>query len=92
MPFATKAIRDRQRKRVAARVRAGEPCCLCGRPIDLALKFPHPRSFTVEHRIPTSHGGADHGEDQLAPACLECNQRRGNGPAGTVGTNSGVLG
>lgn len=91
MPFATKAIRDRQRKRIAARVRAGEPCCLCGRPIDLALPFPDPWSFTVEHVIPTSHGGADHGENQLAPCHLTCNRRRGNGPSGTVGTNSGVL-
>lgn len=91
MPFATKAIRDRARKRIAARVRAGEPCCLCGQPIDLDLAYPDPWSFTVEHRIPTSHGGADHGEDQLAPSHARCNRQRSNGPSGTVGRNSGAL-
>lgn len=91
MPFATKAIRDRQRKRVAARVRAGEPCCLCGLAVDLSIPWPDPRSFTVEHRTPTSKGGADHGEAQLAPAHLGCNARRGNGPTGSLGRNSGLL-
>lgn len=91
MPFATKAIRDRQRRRVAARVRAGEPCCLCGLPIDLSIKWPDPWSFTVEHVTPTSHGGTDHGDRQLAPAHFRCNRQRSNGPNGTVGRNSGAL-
>lgn len=46
MPFATKVIRDRVRKRVAARVRAGEPCCICGAPVDLSIRYPDPWSFT----------------------------------------------
>lgn len=91
MPFATKAIRDRQRKRIAARVRAGEPCCLCGGRIDLSIAYPDPWSFTVEHVVPTSHGGADFGDDQLAPCHFRCNRQRSNGPTGSVGRNSGVL-
>lgn len=92
MPFPNKTIRDRARKEVAQRVRAGEPCCLCGRPIDLTLRYPDPWSFTVEHIIPTSHGGHDYGEDQLAPCHFTCNIKRGNDPIGTVGRNSGALG
>jgi 5-methylcytosine-specific restriction endonuclease McrA len=92
MPFATKAVRDRARKRVAIRVRAGEPCCFCGEPIDLSIPWPDPWSFVVDHATPTSHGGEDHGDHQLRPAHKQCNERRSNQPSGTVGRNSGVLG
>jgi len=40
MPFATKAIRDRARRSIAQRVRAGEPCCFCHQPIDLDIAWP----------------------------------------------------
>lgn len=91
MPFPTKAIRDRARKRVARQVRAGAPCVLCGRPIDLSIRYPDPDSFTVDHRVPTSHGGRDD-YDLLRPAHNRCNRQRSNLPDGTVGTNSGALG
>lgn len=97
MPFATKAIRDRARRRIAQRVRAGEPCTFCGLPIDLSLKYPHRDSFVVDHRIATVHGGADHdqpgqGGQSLRPAHNWCNRQRGSAPDGSVGRNSGALG
>ena len=91
MPFATKAIRDRNRKRIARLVQAGQPCCFCHQPIDLSLRWPHPWSFVVDHRTPTSRGGTDDYE-QLRPAHNQCNGRRSNQPDGTVGRNSGALG
>lgn len=91
MPFPTTAIRDRARKRVAARVKAGEPCALCGQPIDLSIKWPDPQAFEVDHIVPTSHGGSDDYE-LLQPAHRTCNRTRSNLPHGTVGTNSGALG
>ncbi|OBK51665.1 HNH endonuclease [Mycobacterium sp. 1081908.1] len=91
MPFATKAIRDRNRKRIARLVHAGQPCCFCQQPIDLTLRWPHPRSFVVDHQTPTSHGGTDDFE-QLRPAHHACNGKRSNLPDGTVGRNSGALG
>ena len=91
MPFATSTIRGRARKRIAARVRAGEPCHLCGEPIDLSLKYPHPMSFVVDHVVPTSLGGSDQ-FDQLMPAHNAHNNARSNLPPGTVGRNSGALG
>jgi 5-methylcytosine-specific restriction endonuclease McrA len=92
MPFASKAIRDRQRRRVAQRVRAtGEPCCFCGQPISLALRYPDPFSFVVDHRQPTIHNGSDDYEN-LRPAHNRCNRIRSDHPDGTVGVNSGVLG
>lgn len=90
MPFASSAIRDRARKRIAAQVRAGEPCALCGQPIDLSIRYPDPMSFTVDHIVPSSHGGTDHYE-QLRPSHNHCNLARSNGPDGTVRRNSGAL-
>jgi hypothetical protein len=91
MPFATKAIRDRARKRIAQQVKAGQPCCFCHQPIDLTLPWPDPWCFVVDHSTPTSHGGTDH-YDGLRPAHNQCNTKRSNGPDGTVGLNSGALG
>ena len=91
MPFRTKAIRDRARKRVAQRVKAGEGCCFCGAPIDLSLKYPHLWSFVVDHEVPTSRGGGD-GYEQCRPAHHRCNRERSNNVDGTIGRNSGVLG
>ncbi len=91
MPFASKAIRDRQRRRIAQRVRAGEPCCFCGQPISLALRYPDPFSFVVDHRQCSSRHGSDDYEN-LRPAHNRCNRIRSDHPDGTVGVNSGVLG
>lgn len=90
MPFQTKAIRDRARRRVAEQVKAGAPCVFCRRPIDLSLRYPDPQSFVVDHGIPTSHGGRDDYE-LLRPAHNHCNRQRSNLPDGTVSTNSGAL-
>ena len=89
MPFATKAIRQRARARIAREVRAGAPCGLCGKPIDLNLPWPDPMSFVVDHVVPSSLGGSD---DLLRPAHNQCNRVRSNQPDGSVGRNSGVLG
>ena len=91
MPFATKAIRDRARKRIAELVKGGAPCTFCHEPIDLALAYPAPMSFVVDHQVPTSHGGRDD-YDLLRPSHCRCNRQRSNLPDGTVGRNSGALG
>lgn len=90
MSWATRSVRDHARKRIAVQVRSGSPCWLCEQPIDLSLRYPNNLSFTVDHVIPTSHGGTNELE-QLRPAHAICNKRRGNQPAGTIGQNSGVL-
>jgi 5-methylcytosine-specific restriction endonuclease McrA len=94
MPFATKRIRDSARRRIAAQVRAGQPCALCHRPIDLGLKYPHPESFVVDHKVATSRlptGTVDRYE-AWQPAHNKCNRAKSNSPDGSVGRNSGVLG
>lgn len=92
MPFSTKSKRDRARKRIAVRVKAGEGCCFCGQPIDLSLPYPDPQAFVVDHQIPTSRGGLDSDYELLRPAHHQCNMQRGNTSDGSIGRNSGVLG
>lgn len=58
----------------------GAVCVLCHEPINLALTWPHPRSFSIEHVRARSHDGRDTLAN-LRPAHLGCNSARGNRPA-----------
>lgn len=53
-------------------------CALCGKSVDMSLKFPHPLSKTVDHIIPVSRGGnpSDISNLQLAHFC--CNRQKSN--------------
>ena len=63
------ATRDRHRSVIAR----GKPdCALCGSPIDYSLKYPHPKSFVVDHIYPRALGGPDTLENKQ-PACADCN-------------------
>ena len=51
-------------------------CQLCGHNIDPDLKWPAPRSRSLDHVVPMSMGGPHtYGNTQLA--CLECNTNKG---------------
>ena len=62
-------IRDQHRAAIA---RTKPPCGLCGEPIDYTLKWPHARSFVVDHIIPIIHGGTDTLDNKQA-AHRDCN-------------------
>ena len=78
----------RQRERTRKRLKAmGEPCAICGKPIDYDLGWwidpkdckrkKHPLSFEYDHRVPHSRGGGNEwGNAQ--PAHRICNQRKGD--------------
>lgn len=53
-------------------------CGICGKPVDMKLKFPHPLSKTVDHILPISKGGhpSDISNLQLAHWC--CNRKKSN--------------
>ena len=92
MPFASKTIRDIRRKQVAQDITEnGTPCFWCREPIDLTIKYPEDMSFTVDHFIPTNHGGTDDLEN-CVPAHALCNKKRSdNDYAKSISFNSGSL-
>lgn len=94
MPFASTAIRNRARRRIAQQVRAGQPCSLCHQPIDLTIPYPDDWAFVVDHRIATSRlpAGTVDRYEAWAPAHNKCNRDKAALPANSVGRNSGVLG
>lgn len=70
------------------RVAGGEPCGICGRPIDLSApqyvtrpdgkRIKAPWTMEVDHIIPLARGGALT-SDNVQPAHRACNLRKGGG-------------
>ena len=63
--FAEIAERDRWR------------CCLCKKAVNPAVKWPHPKSPSLDHLVPLSKGGA-HDPSNVALAHLGCNSAKNN--------------
>lgn len=57
--------------------RDGWMCGICGLQVDPAVKWPDPRSPSLDHIIPLSRGG-HHVESNTQLACLECNVAKGD--------------
>ena len=67
----------------------GDPCHICGKPIDYSLgmvvdertgkRRPHPMSFVVDEIVPVSQGGDPLSFENTRPAHWICNARRGDG-------------
>lgn len=55
--------------------RDGWVCQLCGEPVDPALRYPSPRSASLDHAKPLSKGG-HHVWDNVQLAHLLCNTRK----------------
>jgi hypothetical protein len=66
----------RWRTLVATLKASGQPCAICTEPIDLSLKWPHPRSFSVDYyHVPYSQGGPMDLHN-CKPTHLCCNQKK----------------
>lgn len=66
-------------RRIKNRIRrTATICALCGEPIDTSLRFPHPRSLSVDHIVPVSLGGREYAHSNVRATHLECNRKRGN--------------
>jgi hypothetical protein len=58
----------------------GQPCWLCGEPIDYRLKFPHPRSWSLDHAIAVTENAAlALNPGNFRSAHLDCNNHRQTG-------------
>lgn len=84
----------RRYKRLAAWVyRAYDVCCICGGPVDKTLRFPDPKSRSLEHLTPIADGGDPYDPANAALAHLGCNSRKGQamqhrGQRSSLGTPS----
>lgn len=58
--------------------RDGFRCGICGRKVDMNLKYPHPRSASVDHIIPLSHPDGTDMRVNVRLAHLGENAARGN--------------
>lgn len=51
-------------------------CGICGLPVDMSLKYPHPMSKSIDHIIPISKGGHPSDLDNLQLAHWSCNRQK----------------
>lgn len=51
-------------------------CGICGKPVDMSLRNPHPLAPTVDHIIPVSKGGHPSDIDNLQLAHRCCNREK----------------
>ena len=63
------------RRRVAKR---GDPCALCGKPIDYSLPRGHPMAYELDEIVPVSRGGSPIDPDNVQATHAVCNRRKGN--------------
>lgn len=72
-------FKDHERRVLRERVRRrGDPCALCGKPIDYSLPARHPMSFELDEIIPISRGGSPIDPDNVQATHRICNERKGN--------------
>lgn len=57
--------------------RDNNACQLCGDPMDMSKKTPHPLAPTIDHIVPISRGGT-HTMDNIQSAHFHCNISKGN--------------
>lgn len=51
-------------------------CGICGRPVDMTLKAPHPMSPCIDHIIPINKGGHPSDIENLQLAHWSCNRNK----------------
>jgi HNH endonuclease len=56
-----------------------DPVCeICQGWVDKSLRYPHPQSASVDHRVPIASGGSARDPENLALTHLACNQLKGD--------------
>lgn len=64
---------DKNKKKIYA---TQSVCGICGKPVDMTLKWPNPLSKCIDHIIPVAKGGHPSDIDNLQLAHLICNNRK----------------
>ena len=66
---------ERNKKKIFASERV---CGICGQPVDMSLKYPHPGSPSIDHIIPIDRGGHPSDISNLQLAHWKCNRAKAN--------------
>lgn len=66
---------ERNKKKIFA---SQNTCGICGQPVDLSLKYPHPFSPCIDHIIPIDRGGHPSDISNLQLAHWKCNRAKAN--------------
>ena len=76
---AHRANYERNKKKILA---TQNICGICGKPVDMSLKYPHPMSATIDHIIPVNgkSGIFGHPSDlsNLQLSHFSCNRQKSN--------------
>ncbi|MDO5015276.1 MAG: HNH endonuclease signature motif containing protein [Clostridia bacterium] len=64
---------EKNKKRILA---TQEVCGICGKPVDMTLKTPHPLSACIDHIVPVSKGGHPSDIENLQLAHWACNRAK----------------
>ena len=51
-------------------------CGICGKPVDMTIRYPHPLSKCIDHIIPVSKGGHPSDINNLQLAHRTCNRQK----------------
>ncbi len=66
-----------RRRQIRARILAAyDTCAICGKPVDKALKTPHPMSAEVDELIPVSRGGDPYSFTNCRLTHRRCNRMK----------------
>lgn len=66
---------DKNKKKIYA---TQTVCGICGKPVDMSLKWPHPWSKCIDHIVPVSKGGHPSDINNLQLAHVQCNRSKGD--------------
>ena len=58
-------------------------CGICGKPVDMQLKYPHPLSACVDHIIPVAKGGHPSDINNLQLSHWTCNRSKADKVVGS---------
>ena len=64
---------ERNKKKIYA---SQTVCGICGKPVDMSLKYPHPLSKCIDHIIPIAKNGHPSDISNMQLAHLACNREK----------------
>ncbi len=79
---------ERNKKKIYA---TQSVCGICGKPVDMSLRWPHPLSKCLDHIIPVAKGGHPSDIDNLQLAHLTCNRQKSDKIAESYGNVTDAL-